>query len=61
MEQLSCHLGGVAPDGEFWRTLHAVLVSAETLGVARDLVEDRLLGETKESSTSGQYAMALAA
>ena len=59
MEQLSCHLGGVAPDGEFWRTLHAVLVSAETLGVARDLVEDRLLGETKESSTSGQYAMAL--
>ena len=59
MEQLSGHLGGVAPDGEFWQTLHAVLVSAETLGVARDLVEDRLLGETKESSTSGQYAMAL--
>ena len=44
---------------KFWRTLHAVLVSAETLGVARDLVEDRLLGETKESSTSGRYAMAL--
>ena len=59
MEQLSGHLGGVAPDGEFWSTLHSVLVSAETLGVARDLVEDRLLGETKESSTSGQYAMAL--
>ena len=59
MEQLSCHLGGVSPDGEFWRTLHAVLVSAETLGVARDLVEDRLLGETKESTASGQYSMAL--
>ena len=59
MEQLSGHLGGVSPDGEFWRTLHAVLVSAETLGVARDLIEDRLLGETKESSVSGQYAMAL--
>ncbi|MFT3848835.1 MAG: hypothetical protein QM739_09185 [Propionivibrio sp.] len=59
MEQLSCHLGGLPPDGEFWRTLHAVLVSAETLGVARDLVEDRLLGETKELTASGQYAMAL--
>lgn len=59
MEQLSCHLGGESPDSEFWRTLHAVLVSAETLGVARDLVEDRLLGETKESTASGQYAMAL--
>lgn len=59
MEQLSCHLGSVAPDGEFWRTLHAALVSAETLGVARDLVEDRLLGETKESTASGHYAMSL--
>ena len=59
MEQMSCYLGGVAPDGEFWRNLHAVLVSAETLGVARDFVEDRLLGETKESTASGQYAMAL--
>jgi hypothetical protein len=59
MEQMSCYLGGVAPDGEFWRNLHSVLVSAETLGVARDFVEDRLLGETKESTASGQYAMAL--
>lgn len=59
MEQMSCYLGATAPDGEFWRTLHAVLVSAETLGVARVLVEDRLLGETKESTVSGQHAMAL--
>ena len=59
MEQMSCYLGGIAPDGEFWRNLHSVLVSAETLGVARDFVEDRLLGETKESTASGQYAMAL--
>ena len=59
MEQMSCYLGGMAPDGEFWRNLHAILVSAETLGVARDFVEDRLLGETKESTASGQYAMAL--
>ena len=59
MEQLSGYLGGLSPDDEFWRNLHAILVSAETLGVARDLVEDRLLGETKESTASGQYAMAL--
>ena len=59
MEQASCHAGGVEPDAEFWRTLHAVLAAAEHLDCTRLPVADRLLGETAESTVGGQYAMAL--
>lgn len=59
MEQMSAYLGGAEIAPETWRNLHAVLASAEQLGVARVLVSDRLLAETRESTVCGQYAMAL--
>lgn len=59
MEQLNCYLAGVELDSGFWKTLHAVLTSAEQLGIEREPVEDRLLGETSVSSVSGQYVMVL--
>lgn len=59
MEQLTCYLGVLDVDPDFWRNLHAVLASAEQLGVAREPVADRLLGETRESTVGGQYAMTL--
>lgn len=59
MEQMNAYLVHAEPDADFWRTLHATFVSAEVLGVARDPLEDRLLGETKESTINGQYAMAI--
>jgi len=59
MEQTSCYLGGREVDAEIWRNLHAILASAEQLGVARDPVADRLLEETSESTINGQYAMSL--
>lgn len=59
MEQMNCYLAGTELAGDFWRNLHAVLASAEQLGVAREPVEDRLLGETSESTLSGQYCMVL--
>ncbi len=59
MEQLNGYLALAEPEGGFWRLLHAVFASAERLGVTLDPVEDRLLGETSESTVSGQYAMAL--
>jgi len=58
-EQMTSYLGMLEMEGEFWRNLHAVLASAEQMGVARDPVSDRLLGETSESTVSGQYAMIL--
>lgn len=58
-EQMTCYLGVLEMEGDFWRNLHAVLASAEQMGVARDPVSDRLLGETSESTVSGQYAMTL--
>jgi len=59
MEQMQCYLAGAELDGEFWRNLHAMLPSAEQLGVERELVQDPLLGETSESTASGQYVMAI--
>ena len=57
MEQLQAYLAGAELDGVFWRNLHAVLASAEQLDIAREPVSDRLLGETSESTVSGQYGM----
>ena len=59
VEQLDSYAAAVETGPGFWRNLHAVLVAAEGLGVAGEPVEDRLLGETSESTVSGQYAMAL--
>lgn len=59
MEQLTCYLGTLDVEPDFWRNLHAILASAEQLGVAREPVADRLLGETRESTVCGQYAMTL--
>jgi hypothetical protein len=59
MEQMTCYLGVLDVEPEFWRYLHSVLASAEQLAVAQLPVADRLLGETSESTITGQYAMAL--
>jgi len=59
MEQTNCYLGGAALSAAFWPDVHAVLASAEQLGVAREPVSDKLLGGPEESTISGQYAMAL--
>jgi hypothetical protein len=59
MEQRNGYLAGAELEGEFWHTLHSVLASAEQLGVTREPVEDRLLGETSESTVNGQYCMVL--
>ena len=59
MEQLNCYLAGADLAEGFWCYLHAVLASAEQFGVAREPVEDRLLGETSESTLSGQYCICL--
>lgn len=59
MEQQTCYLGALDVEPDFWRNLHAILAAAEQMGVAREPVSDRLLGETSESTISGQYAMTL--
>ncbi|HEX5803134.1 MAG TPA: hypothetical protein VFY24_08920 [Azospira sp.] len=59
LEQLSRYRGGVAIPGNWWRKLHALLASAEQLGVEQATVSDRLLTETRESTVSGHYAMAI--
>ena len=59
MEQQTCYLGSLDVDSEFWRNVHAILASTEQLGVSRQPVTDRLLGETAESTVNGQYVMAL--
>ena len=59
MEQQTCYLGALDVEPDFWRTLHAILASAEQMGVVREQVSDHLLGETRESTVGGQYAMAL--
>ncbi len=59
VEQLDSYAAAVEPGPGFWRNLHAVLMAAEGLGVAGEPVDDRLLGETSESTVTGQYAMAL--
>ena len=59
LEQLDSYAAAVEPGPGFWRNLHAVLEAAEKLGVAGEQVSDRLLGETSESTVTGQYAMAL--
>ena len=59
MEQLCCYQAGCDVDGRFWRNLHAIYASAETLGVLAKPVEDTQPRETADSTVSGQYCMAL--
>ena len=59
VEQLDSYAAAVEPMLGFWRNLHAVQEAAESLGVAEKVVDDRLLGETSESTVNGHYAMAL--
>ena len=59
MEQMNAYLGGAELADTFWRNAHGVYAAAEQLGVTREPVTDRLLGETTESTVSGQYSMLL--
>jgi len=58
-EQMQRYAAGAEPGVDFWMRLHAAFLAAESLGVVAEPVEDRLLGETRESTIAGQYAMAL--
>ena len=58
-EQMACYAGGMAPGSGFWKSFHTIFLAAERLGCAEETMEDRLPGETRTSSVSGQYAMAL--
>ena len=57
MEQMNAYLAGAELEGLFWRNVHAVLASAEQLDIVREPVSDRLIGETSESTASGQFSM----
>jgi len=59
LEQLARYRAGSMVPGQWWRLLHAVLASAEQLGIALTQVADRLLPETRESTVSGHYVMAI--
>ena len=59
MEQLCCYVAASELADDFWTLLHAVWASAEQLCCTRLAVSDRLLGETRDSTVAGQYAMAL--
>lgn len=59
MEQINSYLGGAELAETFWRNAHGVYAAADQLGVTRQPVIDRLLGETTESTVSGQYCMLL--
>lgn len=59
LEQLSRYRGGVVVPGNWWRLLHATLAAAEQLGVTDTAVSDRLFAETRESTPTAQYAMAI--
>jgi hypothetical protein len=59
-EQMTCYAGGMALKAGFWKSFHTLFLAAERLGCAEETMEERLLlGETRMSSVSGQYAMAL--
>ena len=58
-EQLCCYVAGAELAADFWRVVHALWAAAETLGVTRLPLADLLLRETRESTLSAHYAMAL--
>ncbi len=59
MEQLNSYAAGTGPEPGFWKNLHATFAVAGLLSGTEEVVEDRLLAETSESTVTGQYAMAL--
>jgi hypothetical protein len=59
LEQLARYRGGAAVPGNWWRLLHATRAASEQLGVCETAVSDRLFAETRESSPTAQYAMAI--
>jgi hypothetical protein len=59
LEQMNGYLACSEPVSTFWLTVHAVFAAAERLGVTLEPVEDRLLGETSDSTVSAQYCMTL--
>lgn len=58
-EQLSCYVAGAELAADFWTVLHSLWAVAETLGVTRCPFADPLQRETRESTLSGHYVMAL--
>ena len=58
-EQLCCYVAAAELAADFWRVAHALWAAAETLGVTRVPLADPLLRETRESTLSGHYVMAL--
>lgn len=59
LEQMSGYVAAAEPAADFWSLVHAAWAGAEQLDCTRQTVSDRLLGETQESTVSGQYCMAL--
>lgn len=59
LEQMSRYRASATIPAEWWQLLHATLASADDLAVTTTPVTDRLFAETRESTPSGQYAMAL--
>lgn len=59
MAQMNSYFGGAEIESGLWQSLHSAFAVAEELGVANESIEDRLFGETRESSPAGQYGMAL--
>jgi hypothetical protein len=59
MEQMNSYLALSEPGADFWHLLHTVFAAAERLATTREPVADQRLGETRESTLSGQYAMAI--
>ena len=58
-EQLNCYVAGAELAADFWTVLHALWAAAETLGVTLSPFADPLPRETRESTVSGHYVMAL--
>ena len=58
-EQLNCYVAGAELAADFWTVLHSLWAAAETLGVTRCPFADSLQRETRESTVSGHYVMAL--
>ena len=57
MEQLACYGASHELGDDFWQLTHALWKAGETLGVVRELIADRLLGETSDSTLNGQFSM----
>ena len=57
MEQLACYGANHELGDDFWQLTHALWRAGEVLGVERQAIADRLLGETSDSTLNGQFSM----